>query len=169
MIREMTASDIAEVLKIYGQALVSGTATFNTVCPTAEQWDKGHLRDGRFVDVTEGKITGWIAVSPTSPREAYKGVVEVSVYVDENFRGKGIGTGLLKKLCAEMKNYGYWSLYAAVFSSNEASIALHKKCGFREIGFRERIAKDKFGRWQNTTLLEYRSADCESFQDLEDL
>lgn len=52
MIREMTASDIAEVLKIYGQALVSGTATFNTVCPTAEQWDKGHLRDGRFVDVT---------------------------------------------------------------------------------------------------------------------
>lgn len=95
--------------------------------------------------------------------------MEVSVYVDENFRGKGIGTGLLKKLCAEMKNYGYWSLYAAVFSSNEASIALHKKCGFREIGFRERIAKDKFGRWQNTTLLEYRSADCESFQDLEDL
>ena len=61
----------------------------------------------------------------------------------------------------EAPKCGYWSLYSAIFSINAGSIALHKKCGFREIGYREKIAKDKFGIWQNTTLMELRMEDAE--------
>ena len=104
----------------------------------------------------EGRVTGWIAISPTSSREAYKGVVEVSVYVDDAFQGRGIGTELLQKVCTESEAQGIWCLYAAIFAINRASIALHRKCGFREIGFRERIAKDRFGNWQDTILMERR-------------
>lgn len=63
----------------------------------------------------------------------------------------------MQKLCEETEKAGYWSLYSAIFSINKASIALHKKCGFREIGYREKIAKDRFGVWQNTTLMERRN------------
>jgi phosphinothricin acetyltransferase len=82
----------------------------------------------------------------------------MSVYVDRNYRGYGIGTALVNTIIREAEKDGYWSIYSAIFSINKASIALHKKCGFREIGYRERIAKDRFGKWQNTTLMEYRAS-----------
>ena len=80
----------------------------------------------------------------------------VSIYIDNKYQGSGIGTKLLKKLCNESEKRGYWCLYVAIFSINRPSIELHKKCGFREIGYRERIAKDRFGKWQNTVLMERR-------------
>ena len=80
----------------------------------------------------------------------------MSIYIDSAHKGKGIGTALVNHLITESQKLGYWSIYSAIISINKASIALHKKCGFREIGYRERIAKDKFGEWQNTTLMEYR-------------
>lgn len=73
-----------------------------------------------------------------------------------DYKEKGIGTQLVKMLLEEAPGAGFWSIYSAIISINKASIALHKKCGFREIGYRERIAKDRFGEWQNTTLMEYR-------------
>ena len=156
MIREMTKTDWERVSEIYKQGLLDGKSTFNTECPSFEEWDKGHIKECRYVYEEEGKVTGWIAISPTSSRSAYRGCVEMSVYVDENYRGKGIGTKLIKKLIEEATNAGYWSIYSAIFSINEASIKVHRKCGFREIGYRERNAKDRFGNWQNTTLMEYR-------------
>ena len=103
-----------------------------------------------------GKVVGWIAVSPTSSRCVYKGCVEASVYVDADYQQKGIGEKLMRKLIEEAPKAGYWSIYSVVISLNVASIALHKKCGFREIGYRERVAIDRFGKWQNTTLMELR-------------
>ncbi len=113
-------------------------------------------KDGRFVILYGEKLVGWCAISKTSSRKAYEGVVEVSIYIDAQYRGKGLGTYLLEHLCSVTEQLGYWCLYAAIFSKNTASIALHKKCGFREIGYRERIARDRFGNWQSTTLLERR-------------
>ena len=89
----------------------------------------------------DGKVAGWCAISPTSSREVYKGVVEVSIYVDVDCRSRGLGEALLERLCEESEEKGYWCLYASIFSVNEASIRLHKKLGFREIGYREKIAK----------------------------
>ncbi len=160
MIREMKDSDWNRVKEIYIQSIEKENSTFTTECPSFEEWNKNHLPYCRYVHVAENgnfsNVTGWIAISPTSSREPYKGVVEVSVYVDEKNHHEGIGTLLLEKLCMESEKKGIWCLYSAIFSINESSIALHKKCGFREIGYRERIAKDRFGNWQNTTLMERR-------------
>ena len=158
MIREMRDEDWGTVAEIYKQGLEEGTSTFNTECPSFTEWNEGHVKNCRFVFEEEGKVVGWIALSPSSSRCAYKGCVEMSVYVDRNYRGHGIGTALVNTIIQEAEKDGYWSIYSAIFSINKASIALHKKCGFREIGYRERIAKDRFGKWQNTTLMEYRAS-----------
>ena len=158
MIREMRDEDWGTVSEIYKQGLEEGTSTFNTECPGFTEWNEGHVKNCRFVFEEEGKVVGWIALSPSSSRCAYKGCVEMSVYVDRNYRGHGIGTALVNTIIREAEKDGYWSIYSAIFSINKASIALHKKCGFREIGYRERIAKDRFGKWQNTTLMEYRAS-----------
>lgn len=158
MIREMKREDWPYVEEIYKQGMEHGISTFNTECPSYEEWDAGHIRECRFVSEEDGRVVGWTTISPVSGRCAYRGVVEVSIYIADEYQGKGIGTKLLQRLCEESEKAGYWSLYSAIFSINEASIALHKKCGFREIGYRERIAKDKFGNWQNTTLMERRSS-----------
>jgi len=156
MIREMKEKDWKRVEEIYLQGIEKGTATFNTKCPTYEEWDKGHIDSCRFVFVDEGKVVGWVAISPTSSRCVYSGCVEMSVYIDSDYQGRGIGTKLVRQLLKEARKQGYWSILSTVISINEASMALHKKCGFREIGYREKIAKDKYGNWQNTTLFEFR-------------
>ncbi len=156
MIREMVINDWKRVAEIYTQGIEKGIATFNTKCPSYEEWDAGHLSKGRLVYIADEKIVGWVAISPSSSRCAYKGCVEMSVYVDNDYQGRGIGTALVQRLTREIQKEGYWSVYSSILSINTASIAMHKKCGFREIGYRERIARDYFGNWQNTTLMELR-------------
>lgn len=156
MVRKMKKSDWARVSEIYKQALETGVSTFNTECPTYNEWDENHLKNCRFVYAECDKVLGWIALSATSSRKAYSGVVEVSIYVDKETRQNGIGKSLMNKLKQEAKAVGYWSLYSVILSVNEDSIIFHKKCGFREIGYKEKPAKDKFGNWQNTVLMEYR-------------
>lgn len=156
MIREMVQSDWKKVAEIYSQALEKGISTFNTKCPSYDEWDKGHVSGCRLVYIEDGKVVGWAAISPSSSRCAYKGCVEISIYVDNDYQGRGIGTALVQRLVTEVKEKGYWSILSTVISINTASIAMHKKCGFREIGYREQIAKDRFGNWQNTTLMELR-------------
>ncbi len=155
-VREMRADDWERVAAIYTMGLENGFSTFNTACPTFAQWDAAHRKECRYVSEMEGKVVGWIAVSPTSARPVYSGVVEVSIYVDAAYHGKGIGTALMAALIDNAPALGFWSLYSVIITANTASIAFHKKCGFREIGYRERIARDKFGEWQNVTLMEYR-------------
>lgn len=117
----------------------------------------GYLKDCRFVYELDGSVLGYSALSPTSAKPHYKGVVEVSIYVDETHLHRGIGTALLNRLCEEADRLGYWTLYSSIFCENIASIELHKKCGFRVIGYREKIAKNIFGRWQSTTIMERRN------------
>ena len=156
MIREMMPQDWTQVADIYSQGIEKGISTFNTECPSYDDWDREHINHCRFVYVEDEKIVGWAAIAPLSGRCAYKGCVEMSVYVDHDYQGRGIGTALIQRLIPAVKENGYWSILSTVISINTASIAMHKKCGFREIGYREKIAKDRFGNWQNTTLLELR-------------
>lgn len=157
MIREMQDKDWESIVDIYRQSLERGDVTFTTECPTYEEWDSAHIKECRYVYVEDGKVVGYTMIAPTSKREPYRGVVEVSIYVDKDYQGRHIGTELLETLCDETEKKGYWTLYSAIFSINVASIELHKKCGFRVIGYRENIAKDKYGQWQNTTLMERRN------------
>ena len=157
MIREMRTSDWDDMMEIYGQSLRKGDVTFRTDVPSYEEWDKGHIKECRYVCELEGKVVGYTMIAPTSGRDSYSGVVELSIFVDEKYLHKGIGTALMKKLMAESEKEGYWTLYSAIFSVNTASVELHKKCGFRVIGTRKDIAKDRFGNWQSTTIMEWRN------------
>jgi len=152
----MLSSDWERVRAIYLEGIATGQATFETEAPTWETWDAGHLAGARLVARKGETIAGWAALSRVSQRRAYAGVAEVSVYVGEDQRGSGIGGALLEALIVESETNGIWTLQAVVFPENLATIALHKRCGFREVGRRERISKLN-GVWRDTILLERRS------------
>ena len=145
-----------EVSEIYRQGLLTRDATFETEVPDYETWIKkfhGHLL---WVAILDSKVAGWAGLQPVSAREVYKGVVEVTIYVHNQFAGKGIGTALIKHLIDESEKAGIWTLYASIFPENTTSIRLHVTHGFREIGYREKIAQLD-GKWRNTILFERRS------------
>lgn len=96
------------------------------------------------------------ALTPVSGRCVYAGVAEVSVYVADKFRGHKLGLQLLQQLIEESEKENLWTLQAGIFPENTASLTIHKKVGFREIGYRERIGKMK-GKWRDTILVERRS------------
>ena len=157
-IRFMMPSDAPEVLRIYQEGIATGSATFETNVPTWDEWNQVHLRDARLVaEDANGKVMGWAALSPGSTRQVYAGVAEISIYVAESFRGRQVGIALLHRLIAESENAGIWMLTATIFAENSASIALHRRCGFRLVGRREKIAQ-LHGEWKDTVIYERRSA-----------
>ncbi len=155
-IRPMTGEDYPAVKTIFEQGIATGNATFETDAPSWEEWDAGHLQEGRLVAVDGQKVIGWAALSRVCGRWVYAGVAEVSVYVAAGKRGQGIGTGLLQTLIPESEQKGIWTLQSGIFPENEPSIALHRKCGFRLVGRREILGRMK-GRWRDVLLFERRS------------
>lgn len=154
----MRASDWDQVRAIYLEGIRSGHSTFETEAPSWEKWDEGHLAIARLVMRDGEVIRGWAALSPVSKREVYRGVAEVTVYVSETSRGQGIGRALLEALIDESEKNGIWTLQASIFPENAASVQLHLRCGFREVGRRERIAMLN-SVWRDTLLFERRAAD----------
>lgn len=158
-IKEFTYQDIEAVLKIYGEGIKTDISTFQTEVPDADAWDKGHLKIGRLKAVDENEnMLGWVAISPTSSRCCYRGVAEVSIYIAEQARNKGVGEKLMRAEIEESEKNGIWTLQSGIIELNHASLALHEKCGFRRIGYRERIAKDSKGIWRSVVLMERRSS-----------
>lgn len=155
-ISPMQPEDWPAVRAIYLEGICTGQATFETQAPSWEQWNGAHLPFARLGARHEGEVVGWAALSPVSPRKAYAGVAEVSVYVAAHSRGLGVGRTLLQQLVAEAEEHGVWTLQAVVFPENAATMALHKRAGFREVGRRERIGKLQ-NAWRDTILLERRS------------
>lgn len=157
-IREMKKSDWEAVSRIYQEGIETKTATFQRDVPDYAAWNREHLKHCRFVAIDNSSaVVGWAALTPVSTRCVYQGVAEVSVYVSSNVKDRGIGKSLLFELIQASENHGIWTLQSSIISSNSASIHLHKKCGFRLIGYREKIARDMDGIWQNIVLLERRS------------
>lgn len=156
-IEDMKPEDWEQVRDIYLQGIYTRKATFQTEAPSWEDWDKGHIKSCRLVARSENAVLGWAALSSTSSRCCYEGVAEVSIYIGEEYKGKGIGTALLKKLTKLSEEHGFWTLQSGIIRVNSASIAMHKKCGFREIGIREKIAKMSDGIWHDVVLMERRS------------
>ncbi|NYF57964.1 GNAT family N-acetyltransferase [Micromonospora purpureochromogenes] len=156
-VRAMVASDADRVLAIYQAGLDAGNASFETTAPTWAAFDVAKLPEHRFVAVDgDGTLLGWIAVSRTSNRAVYAGVVEHSVYVDPAAQGRGVARLLLQTLIASTTAAGIWTIQSGVFPENSASLALHQRAGFRVIGVRERVGRHH-GRWRDVVLLERRS------------
>jgi phosphinothricin acetyltransferase len=156
MIRKMTEQDSLKILEIYKMGLNTRNATFETEVPLWSQWDKNHLKHSRFVFIEHGSLLGWVALSPVSSRKAYRGVAEVSIYVDTNFLGQGIGLQLMDELIRSSEENGIWTLSSSIFPENLATLRLHEKFGFKVIGKREKIAQLD-GKWKDTIILERRS------------
>jgi L-amino acid N-acyltransferase YncA len=152
----MTPADWPAVEAIYSAGITTGDATFETAPPSWEEFDAGRLPGHRLVAVEDDVVVGWAALSPTSSRECYTGVVEHSVYVAATARGRGVGRALMDALVAKADEAGLWTIQTSVFPENEASLALHERVGFRVVGRRERIAQLD-GVWRDTLLLERRS------------
>jgi len=156
VIKPMLQDHWEQVKKIYESGIATGIATFETAAPSWEKWNEGHLTFARLVAFENNEIAGWAALSPVSGRCVYAGVAEVSVYVADNHKGKGIGKLLLQNLITESENNGIWTLQAGIFTDNIASVKLHEKAGFRIIGHREKIGKLK-DTWKDNYILEKRS------------
>lgn len=157
VIEAMNDGDWPTVLDIYVEGLTTGNATFETEPPTWDAWNDSHIKHSRLVTRVDGKVGGWAALSPISDRCIYGGVAEVSIYVGEAGRCRGLGTALINALIKSSEECKIWTLQAGIFSENTASVNLHLRNGFREVGRRERIGKHK-GIWRDTVLLERRSS-----------
>jgi L-amino acid N-acyltransferase YncA len=108
----------------------------------------------------KGEVLGWAALTRVSPRPVYRGVGAVSIYVAPSHARRGVGTALLAALVDTSERAGFWTLEAGIFPENEASIALHERCGFRLVGVRERVGRMQDGRWRDVLLYERRSAEA---------
>jgi phosphinothricin acetyltransferase len=155
-IRAMSQRDATTVLAIYQAGLDGGQASFETSAPDWAAFDASRLPAHRFVAVEDGRILGWIAVTPVSTRPVYAGVVEHSVYVAPDAGGRGVGRRLLDALIVSTEAAGIWTIQSAVFPENAASLALHASAGFRVVGTRERLGRHH-GRWRDVVLIERRS------------
>ncbi len=156
LIEPMVPEDWAEVSRIYREGIATGNATFETQAPLWERWDAAHRPKPRLVARGAGELLGWAALSPVSARAVYAGVAEVSVYVAASARGGGVGRALLEELVRLSEQDGIWTLQAGIFPENEASIALHRRSGFRIVGVRKRLGL-LAGVWRDVVLLERRS------------
>lgn len=154
----MSADDWPEVSRIYAAGIASGNATFEHTVPDWAQWRQARADDPCLVARgSSGEVLGWAALSHTSSRPVYKGVGEVGIYVDPQHAGQGVGRRLLEALIEASERAGFWTLQAGIFPENAASVALHRRCGFRLVGVRERVGRMADGRWRDVALYERRS------------
>jgi L-amino acid N-acyltransferase YncA len=156
-ITAMQTDDWPAIQKIYSEGIANGNATFETETPEWTKWDQAHRQDCRLVARDSQRILGWAALSPVSSRRVYSGVAEVSIYVEAGARGRGVGRALLQSLVEQSERCGIWTLQAGIFPENVPSISLHKSCGFREVGLRQKLGQ-RCGIWRDVLLLEHRSS-----------
>lgn len=154
-IEAMVEEDWTAVRAIYAAGIATGSATFETETPQWAAWDASHLAAHRLVARLGDEVVGWAALSPVSDRCAYGGVVEDSVYVGATARGRGVGRRLLEVVISSADASEIWTIQAGIFPENVASLELHRRCGFRVVGVRERLGVLD-GRWRDVVLLERR-------------
>lgn len=161
VIRALEPSDWDAIEQIYRDGIATGHATFEEHPPTWEDFDAGKAADCRLVAAgPAGAVWGWAAGTPVSKRPAYRGVIEISLYVAAAARGKGAGGALMAAFLEAADAAGYWTVQSSVFPENVASIAMHERVGYRVVGRRERIGLMTYGplagTWRDTVILERR-------------
>lgn len=158
-IQPMLPEHWPRVAAIFEAGINTRLATFRQQVPTWEEWDAGCLSPCRLIACLGGEIAGWAAMSPAYGRRFYHGVVENSLYIDPAHSGKGVGHALLTAHLAAAEQAGYWTVEARIIRENEASLAVHRACGFRDVGMRERFGRmASTGKWHDVLFLERRSS-----------
>ncbi len=164
-VRQATETDGADILRIYGQYISMTAVTFETELPSLSDFEARVKSISEqypyllyFVD---DKIIGFAYASSFRERHAYRFSVETSIYLDMNFRGRGIGTKLYKKLLNILRSQGYYTAYSGITVPNEHSLNLHKKLGFTEVGVFSN-AGYKLGSWRDVRWLQLQLREHDS-------
>lgn len=158
MITQATKKHWKSIKKIYIEGILTSNATFEKPenIKSVDEWFLSKILNSVFVFTQNDKVLGWASLSGVSDRCVYSGVAEVSIYIAMQEFGKGIGSQLFKQLIDFSEQNNIWTLQAGIFPENVASIKLHKKFGFREVGYREKLGKLN-NKWRDVILLERRS------------
>ncbi len=157
LFRNINENDWNDVKNIYQNGIDTGHATFQTSAPeNYPQFMESRGANSTIIALINNVTIGWASVSPISNRCVYSGLGEVSIYMNNDYKGLGYGFQLLQYICNLSEDNGFWSLTARIFPENTASVAIHSKCGFRVIGTEEKIGKHK-GLWRDTLYLQRRS------------
>jgi L-amino acid N-acyltransferase YncA len=166
--RPIALSDAKATRAIYNLEVLESTVTFDMVPRTPEAqvlWIEQHLGGHPAivaVDDDDKLVLGFASLSPFRSRAAYSPTVEDSVYVHRDARGHGVGELLLREILAAGTHHGFHSVMARIVGGHDASIALHRKCGFQEIG-REREVGRKCGKWLDVVLMQLMLQETEPY------
>ena len=144
---------------IYNLEVLESTVTFDLVprsLAAQEEWIDQHSGGHPAIVAVDDAdaVLGFASLSPFKARAAYAPTVEDSVYVHRDGRGRGIGELLLREILLLGTNHGFHSVMARIVGGHDASIALHRKCGFEEIGCEREVGR-KFGRWLDVVLMQH--------------
>jgi len=150
--------DAAAIRDIYNREVLGSTVTFDLVPRTLDeqiQWLDEHSGGHPAIVAVDddGTVAGFGAVSPWRSRPAYSPSVEDSVYVDEAWRGRGVGRLLLEELLRLAQAHGFHTMFARIVGGHEASIALHAACGFETTGVEREVGR-KFGKWLDVVVMQ---------------
>jgi len=159
-IRLVEPGDAEATRAIYNVEVLESTVTFDIAPRTLadqQQWIDEHAGGHPAIVAVDGDgdgtVLGFASLSPFKPRAAYAPTVEDSVYVHRDGRGRGIGELLLREILALGTDHGFHSVIGRIVGGHEASIALHRKCGFEEVGCEREVGR-KFGRWLDVVLMQ---------------
>jgi len=156
-IRPAEIKDIEAITKIYNEAVLKTTATFDTVIKTVEEqtiWLKSHDNSHPvIISELQGKVNGWASLSPWSDRIAYSKTAEISIYVKEEFRNQGYGKKLMSKILDDGKVSGLHTIIARIADGNQVSIKIHEAFGFKHIGVMKEVG-EKFGKIIDVHLMQ---------------
>ena len=155
--RLASAADAPAITAIYNEGIADRVATFETEPRTPAQIaqqlaDKGD-RFPTVVVERDGQVVAWAGAGPYRSRPAYAGVAEHSVYVARAARGTGAGRAALEALCRAYAERGFWKILSRIFPENVASLRLHERCGFREVGVYRRHGRLE-GQWRDCVIVE---------------
>lgn len=149
-IRPAVLNDLKSITAIYNEAVVSTHATIDADPKDEFQqqswWNEHDSKHPILVGEIGGEVAGWGALSPWSRRCSCTTTAELSVYVKETFRGKGVGRKLLEALIQEGRRLGHHAMISRITMVNKASIGLHEAFGFIYTGTVREVGK-KFGQW----------------------
>jgi phosphinothricin acetyltransferase len=156
-VRDAATEDAAAICTIYNQGIEDRIATLETQLRTPEerrQWMAARgARHPVVVAVSGGQVVGWGSLNSFNPRPAYDHVVDLSVYVERAWRGRGVGRVLLTHLLDRARGLGYHKMVLATFPYNAGGLALYRRMGFSEVGvYREQGQLD--GRWVDVLIME---------------
>lgn len=162
VIRLACAEDLEAINAIYNHYVLHSTCTYQEQPEPIEGRRDWFARHGAAHPVTvaevDGRIVGWGSLSAYHARSAYRYTVENSVYVDHAFHRRGIGSALLRDLIARARALGHHTVIAGIDASQTASIGLHARFGFEQVGQLREVGL-KFGRWLDVVYMELRLSD----------